>query len=289
MLEFNKSSEIFIPSSLHELLVLYWQKPTAVLFAGGTSLLRGQNASRFLMPKEIISLQKIEELKKIRRSEQNIDICAGVTISSILRIAGPFLPSILREALQGIGTALVQNLATLGGNLGHPRIRGDAFTVLNILDARIELRSLKSSRQLNIRDFIKQDNTLDFRKGEILFRIIIPENHYNIQVFKKHTRISQKDESGFNFAVLAKVTNGEFQDCRLAFCPIRFRIYRFRKIEEMLSGMSYPFSEKTADSLLDDVRQSIREDNFLTKYQQFYFLQLMENFILYNPGLIVDI
>ena len=148
MSELDSRSYIYYPTSLGELLQLYARKPRATLFAGGTFLLKGQYGSVITLPREVISLQHVEELKRIGRSERYVEIGSAVSVAQLLQVGGKVLGPVFRQALQSVAPAGISTLATVGGNLCVGQHALTMVPLAQLLDARLEVRHQGGGRWL---------------------------------------------------------------------------------------------------------------------------------------------
>ena len=98
------------PQTVHEAAsILAGEGPGAMLIAGGTDLLPNMKR-RQMAPKMLVSLRKVNELRK-----DGDGIGAGNTLSEI--VGKRHLPLGLRQAAHQVATTHLRNMGTLGGNL----------------------------------------------------------------------------------------------------------------------------------------------------------------------------
>ncbi len=114
------------PKTLNEacqILAAYGVK--AKLIAGGTDLMVNMK-KKILSPEQVISISRIGELKKLDTSGDSIRIgsCFTVADLSTSDVIQKHL-SALGEGAKNLGTPLIRNLATIGGNLGSARPAAD--------------------------------------------------------------------------------------------------------------------------------------------------------------------
>jgi len=105
------------PGSLEEAAkILAWEGAGAMLVAGGTDLLPNMKR-RHQMPRTLVSVRNIEELKRVSNGS-GLRLGAGLTLAELLEVRG------LRDRYRGLAQAAAQvatpqlrNMGTLGGNL----------------------------------------------------------------------------------------------------------------------------------------------------------------------------
>lgn len=280
-------SKIFQPKSLNELLRLYADYPQAALWAGGTALARElKGADRFKLRDIVINIGNIPELQRISRTERYFELGAGVPVSRILKVGQHVLPKVLTHSLHHIGHPAVRNRATLGGNLSHLPRRLNTFGSLTILDAKIELRKQGSSRWISVPRLFTKTGTPTFDSGEIISRIRIPFESWNMQFFQKIGDPFLKPKTSLTFSALANVSKGEITDFRTAFSFIGKSILRERELETLITGKKVPLSEKIrgeARALFRDSLMNLPGD--VTLFQKQRSLRLLQWYLsaLHDP------
>jgi len=89
-------------------------EPEARVIAGGTGLLPNLRLG-IGTPRTLVSLEGLEELRRIDFSKSHLRIGAGVTLQQLCRQEG--LPTVLKEAAASVAAPGHRSAATLGGNL----------------------------------------------------------------------------------------------------------------------------------------------------------------------------
>jgi len=241
-----------------ELLILCRQRPEAALFSGGTWILRSQRSRRFRLPEALVSLRGIDELRRIGRTESRIDIGAAASIQRILTVARTRLPRILRETLESIAPQGIRSLATLGGNVCVPERSMTGFPTLHILDAKLEFRRLGSSRWVPVTSSRDASGTLLIQPGEVLTRIRIPLQPWNVQHFR---RIGEtpfvEDSNYFSLAFVGRVQRRVLADLRFAVASASPAIYRNRDLENLLVGRRLPLPPRDVSLFLETFDEDI--------------------------------
>ena len=101
------------PTSLAEAARLA-AEPQARLIAGGTGLIPNLRLG-LGAPRTLVSLEALEELRRIEVSPQGIRISSGVTLEKLSNLKE--IPDALREAARSVAAPAHRTAATLGGNL----------------------------------------------------------------------------------------------------------------------------------------------------------------------------
>ena len=147
--------------------------------AGGTDLLVNMK-KKVLSPEGLVSLGRIPELSQLERSNGTLWIGAGVTVSAIAASAtvDRDVPA-LGQGARALGTPLIRNLATIGGNIGSARPAADLPPALIVYDAALVLQSAAGERRLPIGEFFKGPGLTVAREDELITAVVIrgPEGY----------------------------------------------------------------------------------------------------------------
>ena len=144
MYEGLNSPSIHVPQSLSEYSQTALRYPNARIWAGGTSIMSREKSypSRETNP-EVVYLASIEDLRKISRNDRMIEMGAMVTLNEILRGHRSFLPKILTQNIESIGSPLLTGRATIGGATATTNPMTTIPGTLITLGANAEVRTLK--------------------------------------------------------------------------------------------------------------------------------------------------
>ena len=146
----------------------------AKLVAGGTDLLVNMK-KKLLAPSHVVALDDIQDLEGVRSSKASINIGARSTIAGLCENRTlQKQVSILIQAACNLGSPLIRNRATVGGNLATARPASDTAPPLMALDASVILQSKKGTREINLNQFFTGPGTTVMRPDEVLTRIDIP-------------------------------------------------------------------------------------------------------------------
>ena len=139
--------------------------------AGGTDLMVNMKR-KIVSPAHLVSLSRIDTLKQTRRADNGYNIGAGMTVAELIE-SEPIrkdLPALVGGA-KNLGTPLIRNLATIGGNLGSARPAADLPPPLMAYDARVILKSAKERRTVPLSRFFLGPGLTEIRPDEILCSI----------------------------------------------------------------------------------------------------------------------
>lgn len=181
------------PSSLDAALTLmdrYGDKARPI--AGGTDLVIGMKyrsmlqlvdgakfsaasrAPEMTRPEVVISLSGLSELKGITKSKapDALRVGPGTTMTEI-SASDAFPPALeaLRDAATAMGSPLIRNRATIGGNLVHGRPAADSAVATVTLGGRLELASAKERRWVDAPEFFTGPGETVKRADELLVAV----------------------------------------------------------------------------------------------------------------------
>jgi CO/xanthine dehydrogenase FAD-binding subunit len=236
-------NQVFFPLSLQELFSAWGRFPDAVPFAGGCELLRNQGRQILTLPHNILSLDRLDEIHRITRTERYLEIGAMVKINEIIHL-GKIVPPALAQSLEGIAGPQLRNLITIGGNICHPSRRMDASAPMIALDARYELRSASSLRWISASRFSSLPGPLALNPQEILTRIRIPLDQWNYTVYRKLRDPQADDRLEGGIVFIARIQKNILTDLRVVFAGKT--VLRDKYSETSLSGKHLPLDRREA-------------------------------------------
>jgi CO/xanthine dehydrogenase FAD-binding subunit len=147
----------------------------ASILAGGTDLLvkmkKGETS-----PPHVVCLSRIGELKEAKKEQEVLAIGACVPVADLMekeQVRHDFKG--LCEGSGSLGTPLVRNLATVGGNLVTARPAADLPPPLIAYGATITLKKETGERTLPLEEFFKGPGETIIETNEILCSILLRE------------------------------------------------------------------------------------------------------------------
>ncbi|MDR1566875.1 MAG: FAD binding domain-containing protein [Treponema sp.] len=251
-------NQVFFPSNLQELFSAWSRFPDALPYAGGTGIIRDQEKRAPVLPRNIIALDNLEDLRRITRTERYLEIGAAVRLSEILNL-GKIVPEILTKTLEGIAGPALRNLATIGGNICYRASRLDASAPLAALDAHYELRTADSARWISASRFSSPPGPPALEPQELLTRIRIPLEQWNYSIYRKF-KSPGNSEAGKVIVFILKNQKNILTDLRVVYSDSI--LLQDRNSETLLIGKRLPLEKKEAQSFLESWK---------------HYLQAMEN------------
>jgi len=141
--------------------------------AGGTDLVVNMRKGT-VAPEHVLSLGRIKELCAINLSGRGLTIGACCTVASLAEssvIASQW--HALHEGALSLGSPLVRNLATAGGNLVTARPAADLPPPLMAYGARVTLESSQEQRFVSLDQFFLGPGRTVMKPAEILTSIVL--------------------------------------------------------------------------------------------------------------------
>ncbi len=147
----------------------------ASVLAGGTDLLVNMKMGK-TAPKHVVSLSRIEDLKGVKREQGHLTLGACVTAGELKEqeeIKAEF--NGLCQSAGSLGSPLIRNLATVGGNIVTARPAADLPPSLMAYGASIVLKKEKGERIIPLGEFFKGPGQTIIEPEEILCAVTLNE------------------------------------------------------------------------------------------------------------------
>ena len=260
-------NQTFFPSGFQELFSIWnslsSQNPSGevALYAGGTGLYLNQKSRIPKIPQKIISLDRISELRKIRRTERYIEIGCMVKLSQIINL-GKIVPEGLTRCLECIADPQLRSQATIGGNICNPSGKMDASGPMIALDAQYELRTAQSARWITASRFSSHPGPPSLAPQEMLTRIRIPLEPWNFTRYQKIS-IAGSNESGGGILFILRNQKDILTDIRIVYSGKA--ILKNKNSESTLTGKHLPLDRKDTMAFIEGWRAYLSELEFEEK------------------------
>jgi CO/xanthine dehydrogenase FAD-binding subunit len=147
-------------------------EPQARVLAGGTDLFPA--AGDRPLQGAVIDISDVAGLRGIVETDEHFRIGGATTWRELARAPLPQAFAALGAAAREIGAVQIQNRATLAGNLCNASPAADGVPPLLVLDAEVELVSLRGVRRLPLGDFITGNRRTLKEPDELLTAILVP-------------------------------------------------------------------------------------------------------------------
>jgi len=154
-----------------------------VVVAGGTDLVPATRKARLngAAPdgeaawSRLLDLSRLADLCGVRAVDGVLEIGAATTMGAIARdpLVARYVP-VLAAAAASVGSPLVRNRATVGGNLVTASPSADTAPALLAADAGVRLASARGCRELPLTGFFVGYRATALRPDEILTHVLVP-------------------------------------------------------------------------------------------------------------------
>ena len=228
------------PQSLDEVLdLLAMHGADARLLAGGTDLMP-KMAKGAIIPKIVISLRRIAELRPIA-----FDPDSGLTIGAMARLAEVLEHPDIRQYYPAISSAAAQtangqirNMGTMAGNICNGSPCADSAPTLLALDARVLLARRGATRTVALEDFFIGPSQTVVAPDEILVSIHAPppraHQGFAYQNIQARARV---DVSAASVGVGVTAEQGRLTDVRIFLGAVGPTPLRAIKAEAAVNGL----------------------------------------------------
>jgi CO/xanthine dehydrogenase FAD-binding subunit len=255
---------VFSPQSLPDLWAALAEVPDAMVYAGGTDLLVKRRAG-LLAPPALIHLERIAELRGVEERGDWLRLGAACTHTELLAdaLVQTRLP-VLVAALRVLGSPLIRNMGTMGGNLCTASPAGDTLPPLYVLNAEVEILTQAESRRLPVRQFITGPGQTALPPGAIVAAVWVPKPAgWTVQHFEKVGLRNALACSLVSLAALLQVSRmGVIERAALAWGSVGPTVMVCPEVEGFLLGRTLSLSllheaaarVRPAVAPIDDVR-----------------------------------
>jgi CO/xanthine dehydrogenase FAD-binding subunit len=153
----------------------------------------------------MISLGKLEELRKVRVEEDEVIIGSTASVAEMMenRELMELFP-LLEDAVGVFGSRQIRSVATIGGNIANASPAADLIPVLLVLGAEVEIAGLEGKRSAQMDELIGSYRQNGVRGGEIITAVRIPKKRWPRHYYRKIGR-----RSSLNIAVASLAAVGE--------------------------------------------------------------------------------
>jgi CO/xanthine dehydrogenase FAD-binding subunit len=212
-------------------------EPDARVLAGGTDLFPAAG-ERPLMGR-CVDITALPGLRTIETEGGQVRIGAAVTWSDFVRADLPPGLEALKAAAREVGGVQIQNRGTIAGNLCNASPAADGVPPLLILDAEVELASLRGRRRLRLDAFIAGNRRTAREHDEIMTAIVVPQPPSTARSsFLKLGARRYLVISIAMVAILLDVVDERVRDARIAVGACSAAAMRLPGIERRLVGMA---------------------------------------------------
>ncbi|MCO5385093.1 xanthine dehydrogenase family protein subunit M [Desulfosporosinus sp.] len=209
----------------------------AKVLSGGSDII-AKMKSGLLSPEVLISLKKLEDLKKIDYvSGKGVVIGALSTHNDLVnsKILNDKYLSV-SEAAHNMASNQIRNIGTVGGNLCNAVPSADLPPILIALGATIKLVGTKGERVMLLEDLFTGPMKTVIAENEILTEIVIPDQSSTGSNYIKFGLRRSGALAVVGIAVAVTVNGGTITEAKIAIGAAAPTPIRAREAEKFLQG-----------------------------------------------------
>ena len=207
------------------------------ILAGGTDYLVDLKHTADV-PKTVMDISRLPELKGIDEVDDGLRIGAGVTHTEIMQnpLIKKYVPAMIHAA-HTIGAVQTRNLGTIGGNLVTCVPSMDSGPTLVALDAEVNIVGKDGTRRISLTDLFVGPRKTSLKSNELLTEIIIPKRSLGKPAnFYKFGLRKGQALALVNAASSLWIKGGCFKDVRISIGAVAPVVIRCLKAEKYLEG-----------------------------------------------------
>ncbi|WP_180131770.1 xanthine dehydrogenase small subunit [Rhodoferax sp. BLA1] len=272
------------PTTLVELLAQRAAQPQAQIVAGCTDVGLWINKLHKDFA-QVLDVTRVEELRQISINNIHLLIGAAVTLTDAFAALAQDRPTLSAFANRFAG-APVRNSGTLGGNVANGSPIGDSMPLLIALQARVQLASVRGSRELALEALYTGYRQNVIASDELLTQIIVPkpEPEELLRVYKISKR-QEDDISAVCLAVRLQVRDGVVSKASIGVGGVAATPVRAVQTEVALTGQAWTAATvEAAATTLRQEFQPISDMRASSDYRRQVLGNLMQRFWLESQG-----
>ena len=274
------------PANIEEALsVLARYGDEAKPIAGGTGLLNLMK-QQLVQPGYLIGLRRLAGLNHIASlippSEQGeakwgSSDAGGLAIGSLCTLrtleTSPLIVQyapLLAEASRQVATIRIRSMATIGGALAHADPSEDLPPAMIALDARVRLRSCKSTREIPVAEFFTGYYETMIEPDELVTEVAIPPQPPDSGVsYLKFLPQTRDDYATVAVAARVSLQADQISDVRVALGAVGSTPLRATKLENYLRGqVPAPAVLKHAAEMVADIVDPVSDFRGSASYKR---------------------
>jgi carbon-monoxide dehydrogenase medium subunit len=213
-----------VPETLDEALRLLADHDDTMVYGGGTAI-QILVKQGLLFTEHYVDISRVPGLTDIDETSEGVTVGPMVTLRRME--TDPRVLStapLAAETYAQVANPRVRNTASVAGNIAHGDYRLDPPTALVVLDAMVELSSVRGAREVSAREFFVDFQVTEVQADEMITAIRIPRQPAGAAgSFVKLSSLAENDWPCASAAALAVPVPGELTELRLglgALAPI---------------------------------------------------------------------
>ncbi len=228
----------------------------AELSTGGTVLAGGTDLmilirDGLLSPTRLVDISGIKEMRGITERAGKVRLGALITFSEIIdsKLVKEKLPA-LYDSATNMGSPLIRNVATLGGNLCNASPASDGAPPLIVLGAEAVIAGKSGMRTIPVEQLFKGVRKTSLASDELLCSLDVNQPKHLGASFLKMGKRNALAISVVSVATSLIIEKGQIEDCKIALGAVAPVPLRASKAEAFLKGRE--ITKNNAENLFSE-------------------------------------
>jgi len=234
--------EYFEPADLKQARDVLSRNPSAAVLAGGTDLVVGSRSGKRGLPRSIVAIHRLQELRRIEPQSRGA-VRIGALVSHADLEASEVIVrdwSALADASALVGSPATRHLGTIGGNVCNASPAMEAGSPLAVFDAKVELTSRGGKRTVPFVEFVTGPGRTAARPGELLTAVLLPPVSRRHSLGSAYVRLEYRQAMEIAVvgaaALVAVDRRGNCKMARIALTAVAPTCVRAEGAEKLLEG-----------------------------------------------------
>jgi CO/xanthine dehydrogenase FAD-binding subunit len=272
----------FIPNTLEEALEILHTEQVEII-AGGTDLMVQRRNWADTRPtfKQTMNIMSVEELRYIKKVDDNLHIGALTSLTDILD--NKDTPELLKKSIYEIASPALRNVATIAGNIVNASPAADTVPILYALDAIVEITSKDKVKKVPVEEVILGPRKTIMKSNQLITEIIIPLEPFTKTKWVKVGGRKADAISKLSFAGAVKLEKDIIKDIRIVFGAVAPVMVRSKELEKTIINRNKTELTEMIHQIIDDYSDLIKpiDDQRSNKeYRKHVSLNLLLDFLL---------
>ena len=236
---YSPDFEYYAPGTIQEAVELLAGMPGARVLAGGTDLLVKMKQG-LLEPPAVVSLKRLDALKRVAEEPGGLFIGARVTLNELINsdLIRRRYPSIAGAAHQ-MANNQVRHTGTLGGNLANAVPSADMPPILMALGAAVRVFGPSGERSFPLEELFVGPGRTSLGAGEVITGVVVPDQKTTGSTYMKFGLRRSGALAVVGVAAAVTMDGSVVADVRIVLGAVAPVPVRARSAEETIRGREY--------------------------------------------------
>ena len=265
-----QEGKVLFPTTLNELHNLIKIDGQGSFYSGRVHQNIEASHELYQLNSTLISLDRIEELKRINRSETYIDCGSTLSFGALLQKAEHLLPRLYIKILKQYYNPALLSCTTPAGIVYSGRLPTPLSLLSNVIEVSYEVRRLKTHRWRGVttvnhwiyHNQIYKNDRFDLDKGDVVMRMRIPANNWG------HIRLRKLNlgKKALYLAITVDISGNYISNFRFSYALEDGSLHRDREREAHITGRTIGNSGREVKNLAQATADQIgmgKEDKII--------------------------